>query len=168
MTRRRKWNKKLVILEVHKLHKTLKRRPVKRDSSILYQMSRKFFGGWNNAMKASGYKVKDFQKVKIPKTCSNFCYFIGLIISDGHLVYQPRDYRIIISTSYGEEKEIIYKLIKKLFKYLPYVRKRKYKNRNILPSYDVCIFSKNLCDFIRKKFKIPTGANSIATTQIQN
>jgi intein/homing endonuclease len=151
--------RKLIISEIHELHKKLKRRPVKRDSSILYHMSRKYFGTWNNAMKNAGYKVKIFQNVFIPCISQDLCYFIGLLITDGHLVFKPHDYRVTISTSYIEEKEMICNLIKNLFKYIPSIRKREY-DRNALTSYEICIFSKNLSKFLHEKFKIPSGAKS--------
>jgi hypothetical protein len=159
MSRPKKWNKKLIIEEIHRLHKKMYRRPVKRDSSLLYQLSRKYFGSWNSLMRHSGYDVKNIQKIDVPSLSPNFCYFIGLIISDGHLAINKKRYSVKIATSYDDEKDMICFLIKKLFSYKPTIRKRKY-GWNVFTNYEIIISSKNLLYFLNKTFKIPIGAKS--------
>lgn len=160
MTQGRKWNKNKVIKEILRLHRELKRRPVKRDYPMLNVMARKYFGSWNNAMKASGYKTKELQHITIPSLSPNFWYFIGLLITDGHIQYQKsKKYRIVVSTSYNKEKEMISRLTLKLFDYKPLIVKRKY-GWNILPNYEIIISSKDLLKFLNKKINIPLGAKS--------
>ncbi|MCD4666329.1 hypothetical protein K8R47_00800 [archaeon] len=163
MAPHRKWNKVKVINEIKKLEIKLKRRPVKRDNSYLYHTSRKYFGTWNNAMKSAGFKVKNFQKVKIPKKLNqNLSYFLGLVITDGHLyMKKEKGYQTKIYTSYEEEKETILRLIMNLFDYKASVQKRmNNKSFNKKPNYEIYVSSKNLTLLLNKKFQIPSGAKS--------
>ena len=161
MTHGGKWNKNIVISKIKKLHIKLKRRPVKRDYPNLYRQSRIYFETWNKAMKAAGYKIKHPQNITIPKISNDLFYFIGLLITDGHLQYSinQRNYKVAISTSYEEEKYMILKLIKILFGYKAGMRKRKY-GWNVRPNYEIFISSKKLVEFFNQKFNIPTGSKS--------
>ncbi|MBD3262760.1 hypothetical protein GF374_00065 [Candidatus Woesearchaeota archaeon] len=162
MARPRKWNANKVKLEIKKLHKKLDRRPVKRDSSLLCTLSRQFYGTWNNAMRAAGYSVKDFQNPEVPSVSPELAYFIGLVITDGHLVYneQRRTYDIRVYTSYPAERDLLVKLIKTLFAYNVKPRKRKLYGFNKVPNYELIISSKKLVLFLHKEFGVPLGAKS--------
>jgi len=158
----RKWNKERVIPTIKQLHKELKKRPQKRDDSGLYAATRKFFGSWNNAMEKAGYKVKRTQKPKIPKKLTpELSYFIGLLITDGHLVedLKKKHYTLLLFTSYKEELKLILKLIKNLFSYDSFVRERKDGwNKNI--NYSIHINSKELVYYFKNIIGLPTGAKS--------
>lgn len=158
--RRRKWSKNKVIIGIKQLHKELGRRPTKHDNSGLYIASRKFFSTWNKAMQKAGYEVKFLQKPKIPKKLTpELAYFIGLLVTDGHLVDNKKNYCLIISTSYEEELKLVIELINKLFSYNPTIRGRKYGfNKRI--NYEIRINSKDLVYFFKKEFNIPSGPKS--------
>lgn len=162
MGRPRKWNADKVILRIKQLHNELGRRPVKRDNSHLYLLARQYYGTWNNALRASGYSVKDFQKPLVPSLTSELAYFIGLVITDGHLVYNEQRgvYEIRLYTSYPIEGDLIVKLIKKLFNYNVKPRKRKMYGFNKVPNYELILCSKKLVLFLRDEFDVPTGAKS--------
>jgi len=150
-----------VLAEIKKLHKLNNRRPVKRDSNSLYQATRKFYGTWNNALRVAGYYVKDFQNPNIPKISPELAYFVGLIITDGHLRYdkKSRSYSISIYNSYPKETKTIIKLIKQLFNYSPTIRKRKYGFSKSINN-EIIISSKKLVLFLHQTFGIPLGAKS--------
>jgi intein/homing endonuclease len=158
-----KWNKEKIIKELLVLEKKLKRRPTKHDHSNLYFLSRKYFGSWNNLMKAAGYEVKYYQKPKISNSNPGLLYyFLGLLITDGHIVFDEikKKYRILLFTSQKNERNMIIKLIKNLFDYNASVRSKKYGfNKKI--NYEIYISSKKLCNFLRKKLGIPSGAKSL-------
>lgn len=158
-----KWNKEKVINVVKELEKSLGRRPIKKDSSNLYFLSREHFGTWNNMMKEAGYIVKNKQELTIKNTNnSEFYYFLGLLITDGHVVINKnkRDNKIKIYTSYEEEKEMIMRLIFYLFNYKASIRKRLMGfEKNI--NYEIYISSKDLCNFLSEKIKFPIGAKSL-------
>jgi len=54
----KKISKKELIKKVFALENRLGRKPKKRDNHTLYAHSRKYFGSWNNLMKAAGYETK--------------------------------------------------------------------------------------------------------------
>lgn len=85
------WNKEKIISAVHDLGKRLKRRPVKRDNSNLYFLSRKYFGSWNKMMEGAGYNTEKLQKPRIPNLNSDLLYyFLGLVCTDGHVVFNKQ------------------------------------------------------------------------------
>lgn len=156
------WNCEKVIMGIKNLESELKRRPVKRDSSLLYSMSRKFYGSWNNAMKITGYKIKEYQFISSDvKITPEFCYFVGLVLTDGTIVRDKNysKYAIMIYTSFSDQKAMILNLIKKLFNYNATVRERKY-GYNKLVNYEIKISSKNLVEFFVNELKIPYGKKS--------
>lgn len=162
MAKHKKWNKQKVIQEIKSLEVKLRRKPMKRDSHTLYGLTRKFFGSWNNAMKKSGFEVKITQKPKIPeKINENLAYFLGLLITDGHIASNKDkgEYRTMIFNSFEEEKNKIIQLIKKLFDYNAPIRKKMY-GFNKLPNYEIHINSKKLAKCLINKFKIPAGNKS--------
>jgi len=158
-----KWNKEKIIFAVHNLEKELKRRPVKKDGSNLYFLSRKYFGSWSNMMNNAGYDTKILQKPKIPSLNSNLLYyFLGLVCTDGHIVFnkQRGNYKIMISNSQNEEKEMIIEAIWDLFKYKASVRSRML-GFNKKPNYEIYVSSKVLCNFFIKQLDVPFGAKSL-------
>ncbi len=155
--------KKDVLTKLENLEKELGRRPIKRDNSSLYFLARKHFGSWNNLLNAAGHRIKNKQETKVPKKFSkHFYYFLGLLITDGHIQYVSKGgkYRTIIFTSNTDEKEMIIELIKELFSYTPSVRSKKY-GFNKKENHEIYISSKKLCDFLIKKVGIPSGAKSL-------
>lgn len=162
MTQRRKWNKSLVIQEIKSLESKLERRPTKRDSSNLYSLTIRFFGGWNAAMKIAGFNVRDNQEPNLPsKLDENLAYFLGLLITDGHIVFDEvhKKYKVMIFSSYDKERKILIQLIKELFNYNPKIRAKKY-GFNKLTNYEIYMTSKKLAEFLTKKLKIPSGSKS--------
>jgi len=162
MTQRRKWTKELVIAEINSLNRKFGRRPNKRDSSYLYASARKFFGSWNNAMKEAGFEVKLNQKPNLPKKLDeDLAYFLGLLITDGHIVFDDvhKKYKVMLFNSYTAEQKIIINLIKQLFDYEPKIRKKKY-GFNKLSNHEIYITSKDLAGTLTQQFKIPNGAKS--------
>jgi len=157
-----KWNKQLVLDEVKKLGKKLKRKPAKRDNSNLYSLSRKYFGTWNNMMKKAGYNVKFKQKINLPKICPEFYYFLGLLSTDGHIQYETKGgkYKIMIFTSKKEEVKMIKRLIKELFNYEASLRTKNY-GFSKWENYEIYISSKELADFL-SKLGIPPGKKSFS------
>lgn len=158
-----KWSRERVIEELLLLERKLKRRPVKRDNSNLYFLSRKYFGSWNNLMEATNHKIKRKQEVRIPKTNLNhFYYFLGLLSTDGHIYYDliGGRYKVMLFTSYIKEKDMLVNLIENLFAYKPSIRTKKY-SFNKTENYEIYISSKNLCDFLINEIKIPKGAKSL-------
>lgn len=156
-----KWNQEKVIQKLKELDKKLGRMPRKRDYSNLYTLSRKYFGTWNNMMKSAGYSIKVTQKPIIPKKSPSFYYFLGILITDGHLVLNKinKNYQAKLYTSFNDEKEILIQLIKSLFNYNPSIRPRKTgfsKNLN----YEIYISSKGLCYFLKEELGIPSGEKS--------
>lgn len=157
------WSKELIIQGIRDLEIKLGRRPTKHDTSLLYSQSRKYFGTWNNAMEAAGYSVKLLQKPKIPKYLSQcLAYFAGLLITDGHILYNKRrkNYKISIYNSYEEEVAMILNLIKVIFDYKASVYKRKKWGFNKRVSHDIQINSKDLAEFLHNKLGLPYGAKS--------
>lgn len=155
-----KFDKNILIKDLRKLHRNLSRRPTRHDNNSLYQKSRKYFGSWNKMMENAGYKVKYYQYPKIPsKLTQDLSYFLGLIITDGHLQNKSK-YGIYLYTSYEEEKDMILNLIKGLFDYRAYLVFRKFGfNKRI--NIQIAINSKKLVNCLNKKFDIPTGNKSL-------
>lgn len=161
MIKNNKTSKESVIDKVIKLEKKLNRRPVKRDDSGLYFQARKLFGSWNKLMESAGYAIKPIQKISDFKVDEDFAYFLGLLITDGHICYdkEMENYKIAIYSSYEEEKNMLKKLIKKVFNYNAGVSSRMY-GFNKVPNYEIRISSKRLCEKLIKEFSIPPGAKS--------
>ncbi|MBI2667855.1 hypothetical protein HYX17_03760 [Candidatus Woesearchaeota archaeon] len=156
------FEKNKLILDIKNFHKELGRRPTKHDSSILYNHSKKYFGSWNNMMKSAGYDVRYNQYPIIPlELTSELSYFIGLLITDGHIRYDKllKNYKIAIYTSYPEEKEMILKLIKYLFNYNSTFSSR-INGFNKKPNYEIRINSRELATFLIKNFDMPSGNKS--------
>ena len=157
-----KWDEEKIIDRIKQLNKKLKRKPQKRDDGGLYIATRNFFGTWNNAMEKAGYKVKIMQKPIIPdKLTPELSYFIGLLITDGHLVedLKKKHYVLLLFTSYEDELKLILKLIGDLFSYKAYVRKKK-DGWNKRFSYQIYINSKDLLYYFKDEIGLPTGAKS--------
>jgi len=155
-----KWNKEKIIKEIRFLENKLQRRPLKKDNSNLYCLSRKYFGTWNKMMAKAGYDVKFRQDVKIPKFSNKLSYFFGLLCTDGHIQFLPKKgkYKLIIFTSNQDEKIMIIKLIKDLFNYDASIRSKTY-GFSKRPNYEIYISSKKLCQFCNS-FGIPYGKKS--------
>ena len=125
--------KEELIRQVKELHQKLRRRPTKRDNNSLYEKSRVYFGYWNKLMEAAGYKVKYNQYPEIPNELTeDLAYFVGILITDGHLQWQRKTekssarYCMQLYNSYEEEKVMLIRLIKGLFKYNAFIRSKKY------------------------------------------
>jgi len=159
----KRWNASKVIQEIKLLEQSLGRRPVKRDNNSLYNASREFFGTWNSAMKYAGFKVKTNQVPIMPeKLDDNLAYFLGLLITDGHIVISKKykKYNILLFTSYEEEKEMILTLIRKLFNYNSYVRNRRLGwNKRI--NHEIHISAKDLVYLFNLKYEIRSGNKSL-------
>lgn len=153
--------RKEVIEEIVLLGRKLGRAPVKRDCNSLYFRARASFGTWNCALSASGFNIRVNQEPKIPLLSEEFFYFLGLIITDGHLVVdnlKRKNYQAKLYTSFREEKELILKLIFDLLGYRASVRERRTGFTNNL-SYEIYISSKKLCTFLLS-LGIPSGEKS--------
>jgi intein/homing endonuclease len=157
-----KISKNELIRQVKDIAVKLKRRPQKRDDMILNYNARKYFGSWNNLMKSAGYKVRYYQKINSVKFDEDFAYFLGLLITDGHIHSNniTKRYKIAIYTSYNDEKKMIARLIKKLFNYNPGITSRMY-GFNKRPNYEIRIASKNLVNILVSNYEIPSGAKSL-------
>lgn len=153
--------KREVLLKLKSLEKELGRKPVKRDNSYLYYLSRKHFGSWNKMIHKAGYECKDFQKPIIPDKLTNeLFYLLGLVTTDGHIqaLEKANKYRVMIYTSEKEEVEIILKLIYDIFKYRASVRGRKTGFSKRI-NYETYISSKKIALFFNS-LGIPFGAKS--------
>lgn len=156
-------NKDDVIRKVRVLEKELGRRPTRYDSSRLYSQSRKFFGTWNKMMEEAGYIVKFRQAVNIPDDITpDFAYFIGLVITDGHIqdkeLKSGHAYKTMLFTSFVEEKDMLLVLIKSLFGYIAFTREKFYGfNKKI--NYEFHINPKNLVKYLQS-LGIPAGSKS--------
>ena len=151
-----------VIEKLKGLEKELGRRPVKRDNSHLYFLSRKHFGTWNKMLETTGYECRTFQKPIIPENMTReLSYFLGLVSTDGHIqiTREIGQYRLIMCTSEKEEVDLILKLIYLLFNYKASIRARKTGFKNSRPNYEVYISSKEVTSFITS-LGIPSGAKS--------
>jgi len=158
----KKISKKELIKNVLTLEIKLGRKPKKRDNSTLYANSRKVFGSWNNLMEAAGYEVRFYQKIDNIHIKDNFAYFLGLLVTDGHIYYNQdtKCYKVSIYTSYPEERDRIIRLIKDLFKYNAYFSSRMDGGFNKKPNYEIRVCSKKLADILIKDWQIPFGAKS--------
>lgn len=160
MTHSRKWSKGMVVEKIRSLEQELGRRPVKRDRAILYQRSRQFFGAWNRAMAAAGYSVKKFQVPRLPEIGPEFCYFAGLVSTDGHLVHKRLgSNKVLVYSSYPDECKMIVSLIQEIFDYKPSIRVRK-MGWNKKNNYEIYISSKPVVELLNKSFGIPFGSKS--------
>lgn len=153
-------NKKEILERLIELEVKLKRRPTKRDNSTLYFLSRKYFGSWNNLMKKAGYKVKHRQKAQLPKINSKLYYFLGLLSTDGHIQSIPKGDKVMIFTSYKEEREMILSLMKNLFNYSSSFRIRNY-GFSTRENYEIYIYSKKLSKFLQN-IGIPSGKKTFS------
>ncbi len=146
---KKKWDKEKIILEIQRMSKVLDRKPMKRECSNIYATARKLFGTWNNAVESAGFEVKKTQKPKIPqKLTPDLSYFMGLLITDGHIVIEKRgSAKVMLFTSYPEEREMILGLIKQLFDYNASVRTKKY-GYNKKPNFEIYISSKRLAKYL--------------------
>ena len=157
-----KWDKEKIIIKALSLEKKLGRRVVKRDNSNLFFLAKEHFGSWNNLMKSMGHQVIEFREANVPSRYSKeLFYFIGLLCSDGYIqvVREKCSYKIIIFTSYEEEKEMILKLMKFLFNYDASVRLKNYGFSKRV-NYEVYIYSKKLCGFLIG-LGVPSGNKSL-------
>ncbi len=149
--------KKEWIRDIRALHKKLGRRPKKRDSNRLYGASRALFGNWNRGMEAAGYKTYHHQKAKIPRLDENLAYYLGLLVTDGHIVKDGlKHYNLELYTSYEEEKDMLVKLIRELFDYKAFVWKRntQWSGRD---AYVISVFSKEVVNYFINAFGILSG-----------
>lgn len=145
------------IKDVKALHKKLGRKPKKRDSNRLYFVSRKLFGSWNKAMEAAGYEVYYYQKARVPALDENLAYYLGLLVTDGHIVKsKSKSYNLEIYTSYEEERDMLIRLIKELFDYNAFVWERN-TQWGTKPGYIVSVFSKEVVNHFIDKLDIPSG-----------
>lgn len=113
-------------------------------------------------MKEAGFKIKIMQKPEMPdKLDKNLAYFLGLLITDGHIASDKKrgEHITMIFTSFEKERDVIISLIKRLFDYNAAIRKRKY-GFNKFPNYEIHINSKRFSENLVKTFKIPAGAKS--------
>ncbi len=155
------WDEQKIISKALSLEKELDRRIVKRDNATLFFLAKKHFGSWNNLMKAIGHEVRGFREAKIPlKHSKELFYFIGLLCSDGHIqvLKKKGNYKVLLFTSYEEEKEMILKLMKDLFDYSASVRVKDYGFSERV-NYEIYIYSKSLCNFFIN-LGIPSGNKS--------
>ncbi len=156
-----KYNKHKIIIILKNFENKLCRRPVKRDSSNLFFLSKKYFGSWNKMMIAAGYTCKMIQKPHIPNRLTpNLYYLLGLLSTDGHIqaISKRWSYRVMFYTSEKEEKDLILSLTYRLFKYKASVRTRKtgFSKR---PNYEIYLSSKKIADYLHS-LGIPFGAKS--------
>jgi hypothetical protein len=157
-----KLTKEEIIRRFYALKNKLNRKPVKRDSSYLYFLSRKYLGSWSNLLKEGGYDIKLKQYAKMPSlNKKEFYYFLGLLCTDGHIQFNKEKgkYKLIIFTSNKEEKDMIFNLIYSLFSYKASLRSKIY-GFSKRPNYEVYISSKKLCEFFGN-LGIPFGAKSL-------
>ncbi len=151
-----------LINEVKSLELRVKRKPMKRDDNSLNYKAKKLFGSWSNLMRAAGYNAINYQKINSIKQNEDFAYFLGLLITDGHIRcdLKKKNYKIAIYTSYIEEKEMISKLIKDLFDYNPAISERVNYGFSRRSNFEIRISSKWLLEFISEEYEIPIGAKS--------
>jgi len=161
------FHKKALLKKLKILAKDLGRRPTKHDSGKIYHQSRKHFGSWNKLMKSANYEVKNKQYARIPsKLTNNLSYFLGLLITDGHLQYSIHNKRktrkscVQLFTSYEEEIETILELNYKIFNYISFASGRK-NGFNKKTNFQILINSKKLTEKLKSRFKIPTGNKSL-------
>ena len=112
-------------------------------------------------MKAAGYEVRYYQKIESVKLNEDFAYFLGLLITDGHLQIdnEKKRYNTMLYTSYSEERVMIKKLIKELFGYKSPHRSRLYGFAKRI-NYEIRISSKYLSMALNKQFGVPYGEKS--------
>ena len=157
-------NKQEIINRVHKLHENLGRRPKKRDDGNLHNLAKRTFGSWNSLMKVAGYDVKFYQKIKDVPLNEDVAYFIGLVVTDGHIVYNKikKRYMVAVYTSFLEEKTMLIDFIRKNFGYSPNFRSRIYGfSKN--PNYEIRINSKRLVEVFVDEFGLIAGPKSLIT-----
>jgi intein/homing endonuclease len=157
----KKISKKDLIKRVHDLELVLGRKPVKRDNGTLYTHARELFGSWNKLMVAAGYSVRFIQNVGSYTFDENLAYFLGLLITDGHIAYDIKreNYKVAIYTSYPDEKEMLLRLIYKIFKYKAPISIKK-AGYNVRYNFEVRINSKKLAESLMTEYGIPGGSKS--------
>lgn len=154
------FSKESLIERVFALEKKLDRKPTKWDDNSLYCQARKSFGSWNKFMQVAGYKVRFCQKIENITFDSDFPYLLGLLVTDGHIYYNPQNYvKVAFYTSYPEERDFIINLIKKMFNYNASFSS-KMASFNKKPNYEIRICSKTLADILNKEWEVPLGAKS--------
>lgn len=155
------FTKEEIIQKIKEKAEKIGKQPTKRNSSEFYYFSRKYFGSWGKFIRAAGFNLKELQKPIIPQKLSPyFFYFLGLLITDGHISkYRLNSHKILLFTSYPKERNLIIKLIKELFNYNASIRTKKYAY-NKVPNYEIYISSSFLAKYINKKFQVPFGAKS--------
>jgi len=151
-------DKQDVIVKLKDLSSKLKHTPSKRTSDALNYYAKKNFGSWNAALRAAGFSTKTVQKAKLPKISADLYYFLGLLYTDGHVVWREkkRDYQIQIYTSYSEELDLIKRLFKVLFDYEPFIRKRK-MGFNVKPNYSIHMCSKSVIEYLAQEYGLFLG-----------
>lgn len=157
--------KRDILTKLKLLEKYLGKRPVKRDDSNLYFLSRKYFGSWNNMMLEAEYDCKTFQKSDIPIVFNEELYYLmGIISTDGHIqaLITRNSYRVMIYTSEKEEVKLLLNLVLNIFNYKASIRPRKtgFSNR---VNYEIYISSKKIALFLNS-LGIPFGAKSYNIT----
>ncbi|GEM_PF-3127572 len=160
------YSKQEIIQDVKELHQLLGRRPTKWDNERLNGLAKRCFGSWNSCMEESGYKVKWRQKVTLPEINNpSLYYFLGLVVTDGHVVLNKKEgYRISIYSSYEDEIKMIKELIEYLFQYKPSIYRKKKYGFNKRINIEIMINSKILVFFLQEKFNIPAGDKSLTLT----
>lgn len=79
----------------------------KRYSNTLNYYAKKYFSSWNNAIKIAGFNPnRGTQEINFVKENKDFYYFLGLMITDGHISIDTKNgkYKISVYTSYEKEK----------------------------------------------------------------
>lgn len=156
------WTKGKILERIRELHNSFGHRPTKYEVGSLYNIARFHFGSWGNALRCAGYEIKHLQKIELQKGITRkLAYFVGLVLSDGHIVFNKIANRYVVKlfTSYEIEKKMLLRLIKDMFKYIPTTRPRKY-GFNKVPNYEIIISSRALAEFLINEFEIPFGRKS--------
>jgi len=114
-------------------------------------------------MKKVGFGITINQKPKLPDRLDEaLAYFLGLLITDGHIVLDNinKRYKVMLFNSYDDESEIILSLIRKLFDYNAKINIRTNISFSKRPNNEIYITSKKVVEFLTEKMNIPSGAKS--------